>query len=248
MSSSTAIVAFGTGAAAVAAVYALLVRKASAGSRQLSADERHRLESISIDDVWSPNIFANVPLLQDSDEEGCGAPVVKKLVLTGGPCAGKTTALARLATYLRHRGFRVFTVPEAATMLFTNGASFRDLGTMDKEIGFQVRQTLCCFPQRCADTLHAAVVPGQFAEHTSALGRHVHEAGSELWSKISFALRSWHYGRVCLSAARRLGHVRLDPPHTHIPHQFCPNVHGILFNACKHNSFAFSCSCGPYLF
>ncbi len=35
-----------------------------------------------------------------------------KLVLTGGPCGGKTTALARLSSYLRERGFEVFTVPE----------------------------------------------------------------------------------------------------------------------------------------
>jgi Flp pilus assembly CpaF family ATPase len=35
------------------------------------------------------------------------------IVLTGGPCGGKTTALDRLSGYLRERGFRVFTVPEA---------------------------------------------------------------------------------------------------------------------------------------
>lgn len=32
---------------------------------------------------------------------------VYKVVLTGGPCAGKTTAMARLSTFLRERGFRV---------------------------------------------------------------------------------------------------------------------------------------------
>ena len=48
-----------------------------------------------------------------------------KIVLTGGPCAGKTTALARLSAFLNERGFRVFTVPEAATMLFTNGVRFQ---------------------------------------------------------------------------------------------------------------------------
>ena len=45
-----------------------------------------------------------------------------KIVLTGGPCAGKTTALEKLSSYLRERGFRVYTVPEAATLLFSNGA------------------------------------------------------------------------------------------------------------------------------
>eukprot|EP01138_Halocafeteria_seosinensis_P005171 gb/GECG01005288.1/.p1 GENE.gb/GECG01005288.1/~~gb/GECG01005288.1/.p1 ORF type:complete len:672 (+),score=75.18 gb/GECG01005288.1/:1-2016(+) len=64
-------------------------------------------------------------------------PTVLRFVLTGGPCAGKTTALARLSSFLRHRGYRVYTVPEAATMLFTNGASFRDLDTDDRQIAFQ---------------------------------------------------------------------------------------------------------------
>lgn len=44
-----------------------------------------------------------------------------KFVLTGGPCGGKTTALARLSSYLRERGFEVITVPEAFTILASNG-------------------------------------------------------------------------------------------------------------------------------
>ena len=46
-----------------------------------------------------------------------------KFVLTGGPCGGKTTALARLSSYLRERGFEVITVPEAFTILASNGFS-----------------------------------------------------------------------------------------------------------------------------
>jgi len=46
-----------------------------------------------------------------------------KFVLTGGPCGGKTTALARLSCYLRERGFEVFTVPEAFSLLSVNGFS-----------------------------------------------------------------------------------------------------------------------------
>lgn len=44
-----------------------------------------------------------------------------KFVLTGGPCGGKTTALARVFLYLRERGFEVITCPEAFTILATNG-------------------------------------------------------------------------------------------------------------------------------
>lgn len=48
------------------------------------------------------------------------APVYK-IVLTGGPCGGKTTAMARLSIFLRERGFRVMTCPEAYGTLVTNG-------------------------------------------------------------------------------------------------------------------------------
>mmetsp|Transcript_114220 Transcript_114220/g.170866 ORF Transcript_114220/g.170866 Transcript_114220/m.170866 type:complete len:412 (+) Transcript_114220:82-1317(+) len=46
-----------------------------------------------------------------------------KFVLTGGPCAGKTTALARIYSYLRERGFEVITCPETFTILASNGMS-----------------------------------------------------------------------------------------------------------------------------
>lgn len=54
-------------------------------------------------------------------------PHVPKVVLTGGPCAGKTTALAYLTEKFTQLGFRVFTVPEAATLSFGTGV---DLPTM----------------------------------------------------------------------------------------------------------------------
>jgi len=62
---------------------------------------------------------------------------VYKIVLTGGPCAGKTTALARLSGFLSERGFRVFTVPEMATVLFVNGASVGDFGKSGAVSAFQ---------------------------------------------------------------------------------------------------------------
>lgn len=45
-----------------------------------------------------------------------------KIVLTGGPCAGKTTALARLEESLVEKGFHVFIVSESATELIKGGA------------------------------------------------------------------------------------------------------------------------------
>lgn len=52
-----------------------------------------------------------------------------KIVLTGGPCGGKTTALSKLAERLEGFGYRVLCVPESATMLFKGGMSFADLGS-----------------------------------------------------------------------------------------------------------------------
>jgi len=47
--------------------------------------------------------------------------LVGKIVLTGGPCAGKTTALTRIEQELSERGYRVFVVGESATELIKGG-------------------------------------------------------------------------------------------------------------------------------
>lgn len=62
---------------------------------------------------------------------------IHKFVLTGGPCAGKTSSLARVSNFLRTRGFRVFLVPEAATMIFQGGWSVNDLGKEANRVAFQ---------------------------------------------------------------------------------------------------------------
>ena len=49
--------------------------------------------------------------------------LVFTLVLTGGPCGGKTTSMAHLSELLEGLGYRVFLVPEAATLMMTSGAS-----------------------------------------------------------------------------------------------------------------------------
>ena len=36
---------------------------------------------------------------------------IKKIVLTGGPCAGKTTALVRIIEHFSGLGYKVFTIP-----------------------------------------------------------------------------------------------------------------------------------------
>ena len=48
---------------------------------------------------------------------------ISKIVLTGGPCAGKTTALTWINNYFSKRGYCVLIVPETATELITNGVA-----------------------------------------------------------------------------------------------------------------------------
>jgi len=50
-----------------------------------------------------------------------------RIVLTGGPCGGKTTAMSRIAERLEGLGYRVFMVPETPTMLFQGGFSLHDV-------------------------------------------------------------------------------------------------------------------------
>lgn len=49
---------------------------------------------------------------------------VKKIVLTGGPCAGKTTALVKIMEYFSSRGFKVFTIPEVPTIFLQAGMDY----------------------------------------------------------------------------------------------------------------------------
>ena len=44
-----------------------------------------------------------------------------KICFTGGPCAGKTTAITTVANMLRDKGFDAMCAPEAATMIFASG-------------------------------------------------------------------------------------------------------------------------------
>ncbi len=48
-------------------------------------------------------------------------PPIQRIVLTGGPCAGKSTALTRVAERLRALGFGVLCSPEASTLLLGSG-------------------------------------------------------------------------------------------------------------------------------
>ncbi|MCR4614263.1 MAG: AAA family ATPase [Bacteroidaceae bacterium] len=49
---------------------------------------------------------------------------ITKVVLTGGPCAGKTTALVRIIEHFSSHGFKVFTIPEVPTLFTQAGMNY----------------------------------------------------------------------------------------------------------------------------
>ncbi len=67
---------------------------------------------------------------------------ITKIVLTGGPCAGKTTALARIIQYFTNRGYAVYAQPESATLFNQAGVNFL---TDDKELFFESEKQLLSF-------------------------------------------------------------------------------------------------------
>ena len=64
---------------------------------------------------------------------------INKIVLTGGPCAGKTTALTWISNYFSKRGYTVLIVPETATELITSGIAPWTCGTNYNFQTFQLR-------------------------------------------------------------------------------------------------------------
>lgn len=47
--------------------------------------------------------------------------IIKKIVLTGGPCAGKSSSLELVRDYLKSMGYMVYIVQESATELINSG-------------------------------------------------------------------------------------------------------------------------------
>lgn len=61
---------------------------------------------------------------------------VKRVVLTGGPCGGKSTVQAMLSDVFENMGWKVFRVPETATVLLSGGVNFAELSP-DQAYQFQ---------------------------------------------------------------------------------------------------------------
>ena len=63
---------------------------------------------------------------------------ITKIVLTGGPCAGKTTAMARIIEHFTGLGFQVFAIPEVPTMFSSAGINYL---THNKALFFEAEKS-----------------------------------------------------------------------------------------------------------
>jgi len=62
---------------------------------------------------------------------------VSMIVLTGGPCSGKSSSLAYLTEKLSDKGFMVFVVPETATLITGNGIDRRKMDKPGQIVVFE---------------------------------------------------------------------------------------------------------------
>ena len=93
---------------------------------------QNKFEKLDHDEEMSSKIL---PKGMDDDSE------FFKICFTGGPCAGKTTSIAKVSESLRELGYTVFVVPEAATLIF-NGGGDLDLNNYTEESGLRFQYLL----------------------------------------------------------------------------------------------------------
>lgn len=68
--------------------------------------------------------FANKNIATVMEVNEAKENAIKKIVLTGGPCAGKTTALVKVIEHFTSLGFKVFTIPEVPTLFSQAGMDY----------------------------------------------------------------------------------------------------------------------------
>ena len=68
---------------------------------------------------------------------------ITRIVITGGPCAGKTTAMSWVQKAFTRKGYAVLFVPETATELITGGVAPWTCGTNADFQVCQFRLQLC---------------------------------------------------------------------------------------------------------
>ena len=79
---------------------------------------------------------------------------IPMIAIDGGPCSGKTSVMAMITEKLSNFGFKVFIVPEAATIIINSGFDPRVFRNEDEILRIQeaIFNTQLHLEQQCADT------------------------------------------------------------------------------------------------
>ena len=91
---------------------------------------------------------------------------IKKIVLTGGPCAGKTTAMVKVIEHFSSLGYKVFTIPEVPTMFTQAGMNYltsnKDFFFEGEKAFFQTRSTWktvsCVWLKHCSSLSSSSAI------------------------------------------------------------------------------------------
>lgn len=77
--------------------------------------------------------------------------MIKRIVLTGGPCGGKTTALSHIQQHFTALGYKVFSVPEVPTMVTAAGWNYM---TDNKDFYYEGEKMILKLQLMLEDEIH----------------------------------------------------------------------------------------------
>ena len=86
-------------------------------------DSAYDFVEISKEEAEGSEEARTIPNTPSSHAEKVDAPNLTKIVITGGPCAGKSTAMSWIQQAFSQMGYVVLFVPETATELITGGVA-----------------------------------------------------------------------------------------------------------------------------
>ena len=104
---------------------------------------------------------------------------IQKIVITGGPCAGKSTAMSWIRNAFTQRGYTVLIIPETATELITGGVAPWTCGSNEEYQVCQVDLQLTkerLFVQ-AAESMAAEKILGKLTHDETRMVERLYERG-----------------------------------------------------------------------
>ena len=119
-----------------------------------------------------------------------------RVVLTGGPCGGKTTSLNRLRRGFEEKGYAVFVVPEIPSLLIGGGANLGSLALDDfKQFETNVLTLQLGFENAFIALARASEKPSVIIYDRGLMDPAAY-VSSELWSELLVA-NGWSEQGLC---------------------------------------------------